>query len=92
VGRWHGGGHHCGPSRKERTTSHRCESEKASLSVASGDAERWEDDKPPGMRTRFIEVDKKFDALLRCGWHGPSLFDSDLDGPPPGLSAHRACD
>src|SRR5215813_4508905 len=50
---------------------------------ASGDHERWENDRPSGKKMRFIEIEKRLDALLHRGWHGPSLFDSVLDHAPP---------
>jgi hypothetical protein len=44
--------------------------------------QRWEDDKPPGKRTRFIEIDKTLDRLLQRPWC-PSLFDAALDRKRP---------
>jgi hypothetical protein len=57
--------------------------------MEAGDSERWEDDRPPGRRQEFLEIDKRLNiVVLGQDWHCVSVLDDVLDGPMPGYMAH----
>jgi hypothetical protein len=52
--------------------------------VRAGDDQRWEDDRPPGRRREYLDIEKRLNiVLMRKGWHEVSVLDPMLDRKMP---------
>jgi hypothetical protein len=58
--------------------------ERGTAILKAGDHERWEDDRRPGRRREYLDVEAELNIRqLKQSWHAVSVLNPALDHPMP---------